>query len=603
MIYKRNLLTILRYSAALLAFTGLLVLEEQFNVASTSSYYRPSIVFLEVPVDRPQYTVDRPPPLGRRSVRSSTSLPRLDYPKMSLHDWELPGSYGDDNDASDAVAVYGLIRSGHNPDTDSLKPLERYLHDVIVSRRLPSSFVNSHPFKYVVKPQACNVEVKDKVKDEGKDEVKDKARDDVKDEKKKFEIGNYIREAVNNEVEERKVASDDVFLVVYVHSSAENVEARDRIRRTWGAAGWYDVRVRVVFVIGKPANDADLQRRIVVEAHERKDIIQENFVDAERNTTHKAVAAMKWISKHCRRTKYVLKTDDNVFVNVFSLLEILSSPPLADNGDDVDRGRKLLACKLYWKVAHSPVRREGDWAIKQSEWRYSSWPPFCHGAAFVMSANLAVELFDVTVHVPFLWLDHIYLTGFAVLGVANVTRLSIGTRYTYANTYKEALQSTSATDLAWRSNLFVELNEDLQQMDTFWKELLRRRVRDNLSFRRYPADDHDDDDDDDDDNDDDVDDNDTSVLPPEFEPPRTRIRVVILNRIDFGTIALYIGVAALFYKVVSYVLQSRNRRQHQGHPHYFNDDNISSGLAWTTIESQDDEHISNDNEVLKRSRF
>jgi len=53
--------------------------------------------------------------------------------------------------------------------------------------------------------------------------------------------------------------------------------------------------------------------------------IQVNFEDSYRNLTLKAMSALAWIGKYCNRTRYVLKTDDDAYVNMRALLKHLGT--------------------------------------------------------------------------------------------------------------------------------------------------------------------------------------------------------------------------------------------------------------------------------------
>ena len=51
--------------------------------------------------------------------------------------------------------------------------------------------------------------------------------------------------------------------------------------------------------------------------------IQVDFEDSYRNLTAKAMSALAWIGRYCNQTRYVLKTDDDAYVNMRALLKHL----------------------------------------------------------------------------------------------------------------------------------------------------------------------------------------------------------------------------------------------------------------------------------------
>lgn len=48
---------------------------------------------------------------------------------------------------------------------------------------------------------------------------------------------------------------EDLFLLVYVHTAINHVKQRMTIRQTWGNPKQYDLKIRVVFVLGKSTGD------------------------------------------------------------------------------------------------------------------------------------------------------------------------------------------------------------------------------------------------------------------------------------------------------------------------------------------------------------
>jgi len=80
--------------------------------------------------------------------------------------------------------------------------------------------------------------------------------------------------------------------------------------------------------------------------------------------TTKALVALLWISQYCDKATYLLKADDDAFVNVFAAIKHLKDLEAAGYG------RRLLMC-LVW---HKPtVARAGKWAVSRSEFARSRY--------------------------------------------------------------------------------------------------------------------------------------------------------------------------------------------------------------------------------------
>lgn len=69
-----------------------------------------------------------------------------------------------------------------------------------------------------------------------------------------------------------------------------------------------------------------LQYEIIAENERFSDIIQERFVDSYNNLTLKSVIMLKLVSSFCTNTsKYLLKIDDDMFVNLPLIVEMLTA--------------------------------------------------------------------------------------------------------------------------------------------------------------------------------------------------------------------------------------------------------------------------------------
>jgi hypothetical protein len=116
-------------------------------------------------------------------------------------------------------------------------------------------------------------------------------------------------------------SNSSIYLLVYVHSGPTNYQRRIVIRETWATRTLFP-DLRLVFMIGKSL-DQNLMKAIEYENELYRDIVQEDFIDAYKNLTYKGVMALKWISTYCSKTKYVLKVDDDIVVNTFTLINHL----------------------------------------------------------------------------------------------------------------------------------------------------------------------------------------------------------------------------------------------------------------------------------------
>ena len=197
------------------------------------------------------------------------------------------------------------------------------------------------------------------------------------------------------------LCGDDLFLVVIVVSALAHTEARQAIRDTWGEA---TDDTQVVFLIGLPDPDVgycdQLQDMIQHESSLHHDIIQADIIDNYKNLTLKSIAMLQWLQDFCSSVKYVLKTDDDMFINVPLLVLDLQHTV----------HRRFVMGHLI-AGAH-PIRDpQSKWYTPEYLYPDIMYPKYMSGTAYVISGDLIPELVDVTYFRPTFWLEDIYITG------------------------------------------------------------------------------------------------------------------------------------------------------------------------------------------------
>ncbi|GFR77440.1 beta-1,3-galactosyltransferase 1-like [Elysia marginata] len=263
----------------------------------------------------------------------------------------------------------------------------------------PPHPVNPHDFRYIHNPRAlCG----------GREQDSRLPEEDS--------TGQRTKASPANEVE-------PVTLLVYIHSAPGNLKKRQAVRQTWG----HPILLRrlhaaVVFLLGRPAM-AKQQALLDLEAHEYGDLVQEDYIDVYRNLTYKGVSALRWVSLFCPSAVFLLKTDDDILVDIVSLVADLrkrypgyyapSSQTSSHAQHSASLPSRVVLCNLWtrMKVMRDP---KSKWFIPPSEFAPDYFPPYCSGSAFVLSADLAPRLYRVSLDKPFFWVDDYYVTGVLV---------------------------------------------------------------------------------------------------------------------------------------------------------------------------------------------
>ncbi|CAN7989064.1 unnamed protein product, partial [Ixodes hexagonus] len=194
-------------------------------------------------------------------------------------------------------------------------------------------------------------------------------------------------------------------------SSPKNFEQRRVIRATWGRQSLQH-GFKVAFFLGRPPEE-HLQRKVLAEDASYKDIIQGDFADSYRNLSIKSVIMVRWISKFCPKTSFLLKIDDDVLLSIWDLA--------AAAKEREGTKRTIWGYRYTGSLPHR--RNTSKWYVPESVFPLEKYPDFVAGPSYLMTGDSAPLLAEFCVTVPYLYLEDVFLTGL-VAEKARVRRLS-----------------------------------------------------------------------------------------------------------------------------------------------------------------------------------
>jgi beta-1,3-galactosyltransferase 1 len=228
------------------------------------------------------------------------------------------------------------------------------------------------------------------------------------------------------------------FLITFVHSAHSNFIKRQIIRETWASQDILSkLNVKVFFLVGL-SNSSVMEARIAKESDEHRDIVQGNFFDSYRNLTYKHLTGLRWVTKFCNESTFVMKADDDAFIDIFQVVKSLKRFLRAASSSGLQSStipshhplHDILACSLF--PEGTSVKRTGKWALSKEEYPGDSYPTYCSGIAYFMTPDVSSKLFN-TAHlkgIKVMWIDDVFVTGVlpAVLGLKHK---SMGLKFTY----------------------------------------------------------------------------------------------------------------------------------------------------------------------------
>ena len=182
-----------------------------------------------------------------------------------------------------------------------------------------------------------------------------------------------------NPIRTPMIKDANIDLLILINSNPHTSNARKlryAIRETWGNCT--QTSCQTIFFMGQTEKRNPAYFK---ELKECSDMLIFDYYDNYKNITLKLLATFEWVSKFLNAT-YILKTDDDVYVNIEKLLLKL---------------RSIKSEHFYGGIVwNGYVQRSGRHAVSRTDYALEKYPPFCKGALFIFSFALTVDLLKVT---------------------------------------------------------------------------------------------------------------------------------------------------------------------------------------------------------------
>ncbi|KAB7505308.1 Beta-1,3-galactosyltransferase 5 [Armadillidium nasatum] len=192
----------------------------------------------------------------------------------------------------------------------------------------------------------------------------------------------------------------DLKVLILITTAPDHEKHRNAIRMTWGH---FALRkdIALGFMVGRTSR-GDVQSVIDKENERYGDIIEANFVDHYSNLTLKTVAMLEWAKTYCSEAPFVLKTDDDMFINVPLLLAFIH---VKKNDKNAMYGRLAKG----WK----PVRnKKSKYFVDTSTYSRIRYPDFLTGPAYLLTNDVIEKSYNKLLSTVFFFLEDVLVTGF-----------------------------------------------------------------------------------------------------------------------------------------------------------------------------------------------
>ena len=171
---------------------------------------------------------------------------------------------------------------------------------------------------------------------------------------------------------------ESLLFVAFVVISPDAFGKRSMIRATWANATLFSSRLRVFFALGK-SQDEQVNEQIKAEFERHRDVLQLNFIDSYSRITRKVMLSFRWIASHCSLVaRYVLRTNEDVIVNSFALLDLFSPQRMAYEP------RQIYGWLVKNYTTHVDRKRSGKFYVSYEEYALPQYPDYPSGKLIVV---------------------------------------------------------------------------------------------------------------------------------------------------------------------------------------------------------------------------
>ena len=181
-----------------------------------------------------------------------------------------------------------------------------------------------------------------------------------------------------------KCSEDSTDLLIFIISKCSHFSIRQSIRRTWGNIPLLEklypkMKMKLLFLVDL---DKDSREKIELEHRYHKDLVQiQNLPEQYEYVTEREAALYQFVKYHCQQTKYLFKTDDDIFLNTYLLLFYLNN-----QRNLVDKYALIGYPIEYGLVVRYKADQIGQrYIITDHEYSCPRYPKFLSGFGYLMS--------------------------------------------------------------------------------------------------------------------------------------------------------------------------------------------------------------------------
>ena len=258
-------------------------------------------------------------------------------------------------------------------------------------------------------------------------------------------------------------------LIILVSSDPTHSSERDVIRKTWGnnsdtgrvGRPPFNPSWKTVFVVGNHKNRS-ISEAVSKENILHKDLILGDFEDDFYNLALKIQVGFEWSIKYCKY-EYLLKADDDVFINIANLFLFLSEPSTPKT--------ELYAGNIVYTA--NP-QREGKYAVTEKEYSRPVYPRYASGGGFVLSRDVVERMIQHFNVVDPFKIDDVYVGMMVLKAGVDVTHNANFEMFQDDSKQCEFKRKEIVHHRVHDRECMLKLHEFSKYVETFMKEIQKK---------------------------------------------------------------------------------------------------------------------------------
>lgn len=249
-----------------------------------------------------------------------------------------------------------------------------------------------------------------------------------------------------------KKTNENILLAFLIHSHRNNFMRRQAMRDTWLQRSQLDLfelfstlsiediisekDLRIIldlnkkkitlvhlFILGdhrahvlnnKSSVYLQSMRKIQHESEQYRDILLIDVIENYHNLIHKHLTVLNWAVNYCPQATYVIKLDDDVFVNIKRL-----GRHLVTNLGLNYANSHMMHCGFIDRAL--PARStKSKWYVDEFAYPYKYYPRYCEGYSYITNVPTLRLMHEQAKLIPQFWIDDVYVTGLLLHGMSSV---------------------------------------------------------------------------------------------------------------------------------------------------------------------------------------